>query len=339
MKFDVAEIKSRLNIFGIADRLGIRLQGKGNLYRSPFRDDKKPSFSISKDGQLFNDFATGDKGDLIAFYKLATNTDTAQAIRDLASITHVAETPYTTRYNATHINTPTREYKAQERPNIPLLSWNESYAKQLQSLRGYSVESQRIAYDRKIFGFCEYFNSPAWIVKDIAGKVAQARRVDGRLWEWTDHKVKSLTLKNSDCSTPAGDYAIGTGKHIVLCEGSTDLLAVLHFAWLNDCIDDIEALAMLGASQHINKDCLDVFTDRKVLIFPDCDDAGSKALETWSKQIELYANKVFYFSFKGFHTATGDPVKDLSDFIGLDYHEWEQGRPYTENPFFELFNN
>lgn len=337
--FDVVEIKNRLNIFDVADRLGLRLQGKGNLYRSPFRDDKKPSFSISKDGQLFNDFATGDKGDLVEFYKLATNTDTAQAIKDLASITHVAETPYKAVYTAKHINTPIKSSNAQERPNIPHLTWNKSHATQLQSLRGYSIESQRIAYERKIFGFCEYFNSPAWIVKDVAGNVAQARKVNGQLWKWADREIKSITLKNSDCSTPAGFYSIESGKHIILCEGSTDLLAVFHFAWLNDCLNDLVPLAMLGANQHINKDCLDVFSDKKVLIFPDCDDAGSKALKTWSEQIELYADKVFYFDFKGFHTATGDPVKDLSDFMRLDYDEWEQGRPYTENPFFELFNN
>ena len=337
--FDVSEIKSRLTIFDVSDMLGLRLQGKGNLYHSPFRDDKKPSFSISKNGQLFNDFATGDKGDLITFYKLATNTDTTQAIKDLARITHVEKTPYKAVYTTKHRNIPTRESNPQKKPNIPHLTWNKSYATQLQSLRGYSVESQRIAYERKIFGFCEYFNNPAWIVKDIADNVAQARRIDGQLWEWKDNKVKSLTLKNSDCTTPAGFYSIGTNKHIILCEGSTDLLAVFHFAWINDCIDDIEILAMLGASQHINRNCLDVFVDKKVLIFPDCDTAGNKALKTWSDQIKLYAKKVFYFDFKGFHTATGDPVKDLSDFIKLDYDEWEQCRPYTENPFYELFNN
>ena len=35
--------------------------------RSPFREDRHPSFSVSDDGRYFHDFATGEKGDAIDF--------------------------------------------------------------------------------------------------------------------------------------------------------------------------------------------------------------------------------------------------------------------------------
>ena len=63
--------------------------------RSPFRDDRNPSFSVSDDGQVFNDFATGEKGDVIRFLELAvgiTNEEACKEILSLAGLDH--STPY-----------------------------------------------------------------------------------------------------------------------------------------------------------------------------------------------------------------------------------------------------
>lgn len=75
MNFNVEEIKARLDIPCLAQRLGLPLNGKNGIYHSPFRADRKPSFSISRDGKLFNDFATGEKGDVFKFYQIATGAD------------------------------------------------------------------------------------------------------------------------------------------------------------------------------------------------------------------------------------------------------------------------
>ena len=89
MNEKTTEIKARLTIFDVSKRLDIGLRSQNGIYHSPFRDDKKPSFSISRDGKLFNDFATGEKGDIFTFYRIATGADfktTFNRLADFAGI-------------------------------------------------------------------------------------------------------------------------------------------------------------------------------------------------------------------------------------------------------------
>ena len=339
--YDVAEIKSRLSIFNIAARLGIEIKGGGRSMCSPFRNDRKPSFSISRDGQLFNDFATGDKGDVISFYALAMGKGKGDAIQDLAQVAGIAQslgarTPRTFYCRRT-ATIPARPEPTKERPSLPALEWNERHARHLQDMRSYSVESQYIAFKRGVFGFCNYKGFPAWIIADGAGRVAQARRIDGGLFKDNNGGHKAETLKNSNCTFPAGLAAMENFKTIAICEGSTDFLAAFHFAYVNDCENDVAPLAMLGAKQRINSDVLPVFKGKHVIIFPDDDSAGKKALYAWGEQLTPYAEKVFYFDFSRFHRIDGRQVKDLSDFIAIDPDEWEAARPYC-NPYFEILN-
>ena len=329
---NIEEIKSRFSIFDVAAQLGIEIKGNGRLMCSPFRNDKKPSFSISRDGQFFNDFATGDKGDVINFYALATGKSNGDAIKEFRQMAQGYSKQSFYRRNYT---TPARREQSEEKPRIPALEWNERHARHLQDMRSYSVESQYIAFKRGVFGFCNYKGFPAWIIADGAGRVAQARRIDGGLFKDNNGGHKAETLKNSNCTFPAGLAAMENFKTIAICEGSTDFLAAFHFAYVNDCENDVAPLAMLGAKQRINSDVLPVFKGKHVIIFPDDDSAGKKALYAWGEQLTPYAEKVFYFDFSRFHRIDGRQVKDLSDFIAIDPDEWEAARPYC-NPYFEI---
>jgi hypothetical protein len=51
--------------------------------RSPFREDRSPSFSVYHDGTLFMDFATGERGDVIDFYGQARGISLAEALNEL----------------------------------------------------------------------------------------------------------------------------------------------------------------------------------------------------------------------------------------------------------------
>ena len=55
----------------------------GKRCRSPFREDKNPSFSVYGDGRCYNDFGNGDHGDVIDFYARAKGLTNAEAIREL----------------------------------------------------------------------------------------------------------------------------------------------------------------------------------------------------------------------------------------------------------------
>ncbi len=49
--------------------------------RSPFREDKNPSFSVSPDGLLWRDFATDEGGGIINFIAKAKDLNTTNAGR------------------------------------------------------------------------------------------------------------------------------------------------------------------------------------------------------------------------------------------------------------------
>lgn len=334
----LTEIKERLNIYEIANALGIVLSKK-NPQRSPFRADRNPSFSISKDGTLFNDFATQEKGDAIDFYKLATGTSTADSIKSLAQMCGLSSDNFHKRtltpYKPPESAQAKTHAQAKASIQLPELYWNACHAKKLCNARGYCIEALKIAYDRGVFGFCEYKGSPAWLITDAAKKSAQARKLDGTQWQDAHNGHKAETLKNSECAYPIGLSAIDQRKHIVLCEGSTDFLAAFHFAYINDCENEIAPIAMLGATHRIGEEYLSAFNGKEILIFPDRDKAGMNALKIWGDQISKNAAKVLYFDFAKFQRIDGYPVKDLSDFIALDPDQWEAARPYT-NPYYKF---
>ena len=59
----------RVSVLDVARDLGLEVKLGAN--RSPFREDRKPSFSVSKEGHFFQDFASGDRGGCWKFTQLA----------------------------------------------------------------------------------------------------------------------------------------------------------------------------------------------------------------------------------------------------------------------------
>ena len=76
----LAEAKQKLNIFQLWELLNLPGTPKRSC-NSPFRRDRHASFSISRTGELFNDFATGTGGDAIDFLEQATGLNRAAACR------------------------------------------------------------------------------------------------------------------------------------------------------------------------------------------------------------------------------------------------------------------
>ena len=67
---------------------------------SPFRNDTHPSFSVFDDGKAFNDFATGDAGNVFRFYGIAavsdssTNIGRSKIFSAVAVIRSIAKRPH-----------------------------------------------------------------------------------------------------------------------------------------------------------------------------------------------------------------------------------------------------
>ena len=104
---------------------------------------------------------------------------------------------------------------------------------------------------------------------------------------------------------------------IALVEGAPDLLAAHHFIHAEERERDVAAVAMLGASQRIHADALPLFTGKRVRIYPHLDDAGQRAVERWTAQLESVNAVVDCFDLTGIPKTDGQTVKDLNDLTSL----------------------
>jgi hypothetical protein len=103
----LAQAKRRLSVLDIGGILfpGWRL---GKSCRSPFREDRRPSFSVFEDGRKWKDFGTGAQGDAVDFLALARNmsrSDAAKALIALAG-TGAGAPPITRRIETKPVRKP-----------------------------------------------------------------------------------------------------------------------------------------------------------------------------------------------------------------------------------------
>lgn len=58
----IDELKNRIDLFDLAERLGLKRGKGGNAnYHSPFHPDKSPSIGIHKSGKTFRDYSAADE--------------------------------------------------------------------------------------------------------------------------------------------------------------------------------------------------------------------------------------------------------------------------------------
>lgn len=84
----ITEAKARLSIFALwrIQNLNGNPPAKDGVYRSPFREDGNPSFSIFANGTRFKDHATGESGDAITFYAMARNIENREAVKEFLTL-------------------------------------------------------------------------------------------------------------------------------------------------------------------------------------------------------------------------------------------------------------
>lgn len=82
---DKKKLLSKIDIVEfIGQFVELKKQGRGYKGLSPFKLEKTPSFSVSTDLNIFNDFSSGKKGDVIAFYSYIKNISYRDAFYELA---------------------------------------------------------------------------------------------------------------------------------------------------------------------------------------------------------------------------------------------------------------
>lgn len=212
--------------------------------------------------------------------------------------------------------------KAAQRSKWPRFEWpSDSDLKTISLLRAIPEEGLRLAVQRGILRVVpEYRKERVWMVTDPSGRAAQARRMDGELWQKADgQRLKALSLLGSEHCWPIGLAAI-EAKHeaILLCEGGPDLLAAHAFIHREGRDSDSAAVALLGASARICDDALPMFKGRRVRIVAHADNAGQQAAERWGNQLVRYATEVDVISFGSLRRKGGGTCKDLNDSLQFE---------------------
>ena len=315
---NLADAKARLNIHGLWIHFGFPGDSRKNPCHCPWREDRKASFSVTQDGTVWHDFATGEAGDAVDFFQRASGLSKKDACRKFIEL---AGGIITTKPQAARPQAQPAE--AKPKPSFPdFTKGMVADFKQLASLRQISREGLEWASERGLLWFATLNGHPAWIVTDDARVNAQARRMDGRPWEHIGSKA--WTLPGAWASWPIGITEAQPFPAIALCEGSPDLLAGHYLALWEQASHhtkrDVQCVpvAMLGASQRIHVDALPMFAGKRVRIFGHDDEAGRGAVERWAAQLASVGADVDAFSFAGLQQGDGKPVKDLNDSLLMD---------------------
>lgn len=319
---NLQEAKDRLRIPDLWRRLELPGRPKTSC-KSPFREDHHASFSVSADGQLFNDFTTGEAGDAIDFLQLATGLSRKAACRKFIEMAGGQTWEPSTL--------PRRAQSPVEKRERPIFPDFEKGSlldfKRLALLRNLSVDGVALASERGLLRFVELHGVDAWIVTDGERLNAQARRMDGGLWEHLEGQPKAWTLPGSWAPWPIGAKEAQGFEKLALVEGGGDLLAAFHFIYCEDRERDVAAVAMLGAKLSIHQDALSLFSGKRSRLFPHLDKAGREAAEKWTVQLQAVgAVDVDEFDFEGLHQVSGEPVRDLNDCASICPDDFEANR-------------
>src|SRR5437867_4412491 len=143
----------------------LRLPGKpAKSCCSPLREDKNSSFSVFGDGRRFNDFATGDRGDVFDLIAKVRGCDTAGAIRFVEEHLGIVRPEHW----------PAQPQKP-ARKIPPLRPGTENELREMAERRGFNVEALRLAQRRGFLYFCTLWGHSAWCITDCRRELFELR--------------------------------------------------------------------------------------------------------------------------------------------------------------------
>ncbi len=273
---------------------------------------------------MWRDFAgtESDKGDLIGLWQRARNVTMPQACKEALDWMQVPESVRTDRSRQPVI-------KPAPKPRVPDQRWLDLQATMragtysdlsaLATLRGLSTACLELAtrHGHLFFGNVHDSNErhPAWILTDPSRRHAQARKMDGSLWNFGgSHKpAKSKTIWGTDPKWPVG-IANADTPEICLVEGAPDFLAAWHFIWSTGNVGRASPVAMFGTNTSIGSDALPRFAGKTVRIFPHNDDKGQgiSAAQAWTEELKDTALKIIFYDIKP------HGVKDLNELMRVE---------------------
>ncbi|MCB1209515.1 MAG: hypothetical protein KDK97_09325 [Verrucomicrobiales bacterium] len=314
----IEEIKARLDIPTVWRLLA--LPGEpGKSIASPFREDRKPSFSVFDNGRRYRDHSTGDAGTVVDFVALALDLPLGDAVKWARAHCGGAVVPVP-------MAAPTYRAKAgggvgekgRAIPRLRLSRADELEA--LAALRGIKVETLKAAESCGLLMFTEWAGRVAWCVCDPGGRIAEGRRLDGRVWE----AYKTLPARKCHAWGGGKDWPVNLEaaarcEKLLLVEGGPDVLAALEIVRREGVEGSVGVAGILGAGNtRLDPAALPFFRGKAVRLFPHADEAGRNAARAWARLLrDAGAARVDAFDLSGLIRADGEQGKDVCDVLNI----------------------
>ena len=305
-----AQARDMFRVSDLWEKFGF--EGKpSSSCKSPFREDRSPSFSIFDDGKAWLDHATGEGGDVVEFLRHTLGTDHRGVREWLAVYLSHGSAPL---QPSARPKTP----KATTAPTVTSkqIDWpaeiREGTADDLREfcdVRGICYPAAWAMTQAGILRFCEIKNSLCYVVTDADHRAAEIRNLGGDLF----HERKAYPLRGVNKSWLPGVALLREAPKetsLLLTEGATDLLAAFDLyaryrrnhsggeSWL--------AATLLGAKcKTLHPEASDLIRGRHVRIIPDGDLAGEDMADHWTGLLRKIGCTV--------DVVTLPPKTDLSD--------------------------
>jgi hypothetical protein len=281
---NIQEAKAQLDIPAVASRCFPNWKPTLSCF-SPFREDRKKSFSVFDNGQKWKDHATGDHGDAVDFLAKALDLSPEEAIRRFVEMAGGGYRMPAPRPKMSPIPRPTTEdtdEKRQKRAAWPIMECPTLEEKEaIATLRHLPVEGPQWAAIDAALRVATLDGERCWIIRSTCGKNAQARRLDGQ--KLGDLKAK--TLPGAVATLPIGNYHDTRWPAVALVEGGPDVLAAYAAIYRLGLLDTVAVCGMLGASMRPPFGAVATMRGRRVRVFAHNDPAGQKAADSWARLI------------------------------------------------------
>ena len=277
--------------------------------RSPFHEDKRPSFTIyqAKGHLRFHDHTTGQGGDVVDLWTTTKGITVKEAVAELLALRPGHNPPIKAS------NRPPEAFSPPEDILWPdnLAAPSEADTRALGALRSLSPEAFFLAGRLGTLLMGDKRGQRLWMTCDRKMRSAAMRRLDGKNLDLIDRK--SASPKNAKRDWPVGLMTANPDldqlPDVLLVEGEADYYAALQIAMESEI--NFRVCAMLGASSHIALEAKDHFYGARVLIVPHNDRslAGEKAAQRWAAQLHALGAKEVFIQ------PLPIVINDLNDFL------------------------
>ena len=265
----IQEIKLKEDVFSLWRRINPESAPcRDGLYRSPFRDEKKESFSVSRSGTRFKDFATGDGGDVIDMAMILWSCDKKEAVRRLHDGSTTLPPLPAKRIQPPRIIDREKLARLTKQVICDFRIENDSVTSRFLDAKSIPVNIARILNKEGSLG--EYKGSPSYVFGD--GIKVRYDAETSRSTRWLIGNAGGVPWRFRTLNAKI--------KTIILTESESDAMKSMASLQSLDT-RTVRVIAAPSASWRPGPEILSAITkDRRLIVAVDNDDAG-KALTQW----------------------------------------------------------